>query len=358
MASLKAIKRKSTAPGPYREALIALGYLHQRIDVLKVANGDTVLFALGDHSKLTTEMVKVFMDVLKERGIDDVNCFLCGTGDRLESIPIEQFAAIARMRGFYASGVESPAPGDGDSGTPSGAAQSGESGTLVDVEEPAPRLCLDERDESPGSSKGEREAKGVRVEAAPSLKTIPEAEGSSSEANTTKTARNALGACEGLGYGQGERKPEEGDEESLDSTAGVGLLAEDWKRLNEAAVRVLLDEAVKRESAKTCEACGEHPRILYDEQGREDGFGCRCTVEMLKAKGVSFDAAGRVLPARDEEQPGASGSEGENQGLDGSEGVRAEEETPGPFDAVSPEAIAAAVDHCFAWLEYTGNPAG
>ena len=100
MSSLKTIKRKAQAPGPYRQALIELGVLRDRLDVLKVGSGDTVLFRLGDHSTVTTSMIEAFMQVAQERGILDLNCFLLKQGDSIDRISESAFAELAALKGY------------------------------------------------------------------------------------------------------------------------------------------------------------------------------------------------------------------------------------------------------------------
>ena len=103
MSSTKAIKRKAQAPGPYREALIALGFLHQRLEKLSLRPGDLVLFKLGNHSEVTTEMIRVFLDVASQRGFSDLNAFLMKPGDSVETLSAEAFDQLARSRGYYSN---------------------------------------------------------------------------------------------------------------------------------------------------------------------------------------------------------------------------------------------------------------
>ena len=106
MPSNKTIKRKLQARSPYREALHELSLLQATLDLLHPCNGDTILFKLGDHSRMTTEMIRVFLDVASQRGLRDLNAFLLKPGDSIESFSPAAFDEISRMKGYVKAGEE------------------------------------------------------------------------------------------------------------------------------------------------------------------------------------------------------------------------------------------------------------
>lgn len=145
MPSLKTIKRKLQKPGSYREALIELGFLREHIERIGVQHGDTILFKLGDHSRMTTEMIRVFLDVASQRGLSDINGFLMKPGDSVEKLSDEAFDQLARLKGYVKEGEnavseQSATEGDGDRGASPGETPRGESEPAVNVEAPASPL--------------------------------------------------------------------------------------------------------------------------------------------------------------------------------------------------------------------------
>jgi hypothetical protein len=164
MSSTKTIKRKLQTQSPYREALHELSTLQATLDLLHPCNGDTILFKLGDHSRMTNEMIRVFLDVAAQRGLSDINAFLMKPGDAVEKLSDEAFDQLAQSRGYVREGdnavsEQGSASGNGDCGSSSGEALQAQSGTAVDVEEPTTRL-------REHSGEGAPEAEGVRTEEA------------------------------------------------------------------------------------------------------------------------------------------------------------------------------------------------
>jgi len=146
MPGLKTIKRKLAARSPYRQALHELGTLQATLDLLHPCNGDTILFKLGDHSRMTHEMIRVFLDVVSQRGFTDINAFLMKPGDSVEALSAEAFDQLARMKGYCeAKGVN-------------------DDGGLL-------RAGADEEQPGPSSPEGENgrqeEAEGLRAEEEP-----------------------------------------------------------------------------------------------------------------------------------------------------------------------------------------------
>jgi hypothetical protein len=104
MPSLKTIKRKLQTSSPYRQALHELSILQSTLDLLHPCSNDTILFKLGDHSRMTTEMIRVFLDVASQRGLTDINAFLMKPGDAVERLSDEAFDQLARMKGYVLEG--------------------------------------------------------------------------------------------------------------------------------------------------------------------------------------------------------------------------------------------------------------
>jgi hypothetical protein len=102
---MSAPRIKKRGPGPrelrrYQEALAELNKLMELVDKLSPTDGDTVLFKLEDRSKLTQEMLRVFLDVNAQRGVKDLNAFLMAPGDAIETLSQEQFDALAKRKGY------------------------------------------------------------------------------------------------------------------------------------------------------------------------------------------------------------------------------------------------------------------
>jgi hypothetical protein len=164
MPTIKIVKRKLKTKSPYRQALHELALLQSTLDVLHPSNGDTILFKLGDHSRMTNEMIRVFLDVASQRGMADINAFLMKPGDAVEKLSDEAFDQLARMKGYVrevgdAVSEQGSASGVRDRLASPGEAESGESGFAQDVEDAIARLCE-------YSGEGAAEAQGVRTEEA------------------------------------------------------------------------------------------------------------------------------------------------------------------------------------------------
>lgn len=98
--TLKGIKHKLQKPGTYREALVELARMQNCMTRLGVQDGDTVLFRLGDHSRMTNEMIRVFLDVASQRGLRDINAMLLKQGDSVATMGASAFNQFARMKGY------------------------------------------------------------------------------------------------------------------------------------------------------------------------------------------------------------------------------------------------------------------